>query len=140
MSNPSGSARSRVEWIAVTIDCADEASADRMRTFYAAALGGEMVQGSVRARGLLFAFQALPNYRPPTWPSEVAQIHFELVVPDLDEALTWLQELGASLASYHDPNDVGLRVMLDPAGHPFCVIAASSVAPAFRDETHFPQS
>lgn len=108
-----------------------------MRTFYRDTLGGEMVKGSVRARGLLLSFQALPNYTPPEWPSDVAQIHFEFIVPDLDLALTWLQERGASLAEHQDVNDVGLRVMLDPAGHPFCVIAADGVMPAFRDEAQF---
>jgi hypothetical protein len=129
-----------VEWIALTIDCADAESQERLRKFYATALGGEVVDGSVRARGLLLSFQALPNYRRPTWPSDVAHIHFEWAVHDLDAALEWLQDLGASLAEHHDPNDLGMRVMLDPAGHPFCVMTTASVRPAFRDEAKFQQS
>jgi hypothetical protein len=137
---PIAPAKSLVEFIALTIDCADAESQERLRRFYVNALGGEVVEGAVRARGLLLSFQALPNYRPPTWPSDVAQIHLELAVPDLDAALEWLTDLGASLAEHQDPADVGLRVMLDPAGHPFCVMTTTSVAPAFRDEAKFQQS
>lgn len=128
---------SPVEWMAVTIDCADADAESELRTFYAEALGGQVVKGSVRAKGLMFCFQALPNYKRPTWPSDVAQIHFEMVVEDLETALVRLQELGATLAEHHDRDDVGLRVMLDPAGHPFCVIAAASVASGFDVESQF---
>jgi hypothetical protein len=140
MPSPPSPAKSLVRFLALTIDCADAESQERLRKFYAAALGGEVVEGSVRARGLLLSFQALPNYRRPTWPSDVAQIHLELAVDDLDATLDWLQVLGASLAEHHDPDDVGLRVMLDPAGHPFCVMTTASVLPAFRDEAKFQHS
>ncbi|MDT7544155.1 MAG: hypothetical protein QOE17_390 [Gaiellales bacterium] len=139
MPNPPVPAKSPVEWIALTIDCADAESQQRLRKFYADALGGEIVEGSVRARGMLLSFQALPNYRPPTWPSDVAHIHFEWAVHDLDVALSWLQDRGARLAEHQDPKDVGLRVMLDPAGHPFCVMTTASVRPSFRDEATYQQ-
>jgi hypothetical protein len=34
--------------------------------------------------------------------------------------------LGASLAAHQDPDDPNLLVMLDPAGHPFCLIRSSA--------------
>jgi hypothetical protein len=41
--------------------------------------------------------------------------------------------LGASLAGWQNPLDPDLRVLLDPAGHPFCLIAARSMG-VFNDE------
>lgn len=139
MSSAPTPAKSPVEFIALTLDCADAESQERLRTFYADALGGEVVEGSVRTRGLLLSFQALPSYKPPSWPAAGAQMHFEWAVEDLDAALRWLQALGASLAEHHDPEDLGMRVMLDPAGHPFCVMTKSSVRPAFREEAKYQQ-
>jgi len=56
------------------------------------------------------------------------------MVEDLESAVGTLQSLGATLAAYQRPEDGGLRVMLDPAGHPFCVASTAGVAPVFRDE------
>ena len=137
MSSAPAPANSPVEFIALTLDCADAESQERLRTFYADALGGDVVEGSVRARGLLLSFQALPNYEPPSWPTAGAQVHFEWAVEDLDAAVEWLQEPGASLAEHHDPDDLGMRVMLDPAGHPLRVMTTASVRPAFRNEAQY---
>jgi len=40
-------------------------------------------------------------------------------VDDLDEAVAAARELGATLVEYQPQDDV--RVLLDPAGHPFCL-------------------
>jgi catechol 2,3-dioxygenase-like lactoylglutathione lyase family enzyme len=130
---------SAVAWIALTIDCADAQAAVDLATFYAAALGGEVVQGSVRARGLLLIFEPIPDYRPPTWPSDETpkQMHFEWMVDDLEAAVTRLLELGARLAEHQ--TGTSLRVMLDPAGHPFCVATAAGVDAPFRDEARHQQ-
>lgn len=120
----------------MTIDCADAEVQERLRHFYAEALGGEIVSGSVRARGWLLIFYVIPDYKPPTWPlgETPKQMHFEWMVEDLESAVGKLQSLGATLAEYQRPEDGGLRVMLDPAGHPFCVARTSGVTPVFRDE------
>ena len=47
------------------------------------------------------------------------QLHLEVEVSDLDAAVEHAVELGATLAAYQPQDDV--RVMLDPAGHPFCL-------------------
>jgi len=127
---------SPVAWVALTIDCPDAEVQERMCHFYASALGGEIVSGAVRARGWLFIFEVIPDYKPPTWPTcEVPkQMHFELMVDDLHEAVGAMQRLGATLAEYQRPDDGGVRVMLDPAGHPFCVATAADVTPVFLDE------
>ena len=127
---------SPIAWVALTIDCPDAEVQERLQHFYAQALGGNIVSGSVRARGWLLIFAVTPDYRPPTWPvGEVPkQMHFEWMVEDLDAAVRTMQGLGATLAAYQGPEDGGLRVMFDPAGHPFCVASTAGVTPVFRDE------
>jgi hypothetical protein len=46
-------------------------------------------------------------------------MHLDLQVDDLDEAVAHAVEAGAELASFQPQEKV--RVMLDPAGHPFCL-------------------
>ena len=46
-------------------------------------------------------------------------LHFEIKVDDLDAAVAHAVELGARVAE-HQPQP-RVRVMLDPAGHPFCL-------------------
>jgi len=50
------------------------------------------------------------------------QLHLDVEVSDLDAAVAAAVELGARVAAYQPQEDV--RVMLDPAGHPFCLYAA----------------
>lgn len=51
------------------------------------------------------------------------QMHFEVLVPvdQLATQISRLVGLGAEKSPHQDPADPGLVVMLDPAGHPFCV-------------------
>ncbi|MDQ3484833.1 MAG: GNAT family N-acetyltransferase [Actinomycetota bacterium] len=57
------------------------------------------------------------------WPTaEGAQqmmMHLDFEVVDLEAAVAHALELGAELAEYQPQDDV--RVVLDPAGHPFCL-------------------
>jgi hypothetical protein len=46
-------------------------------------------------------------------------MHFDFQVGDLDTAVAEAVELGATIAQFQ-PND-NLRVLIDPAGHPFCL-------------------
>lgn len=71
--------------------------------------------------GLSFQFEA--NYVPPIWP-EIAgkqqmMAHLDIAVDDLDAAVAMACEAGATVADHQPQDDV--RVMLDPAGHPFCL-------------------
>jgi hypothetical protein len=63
------------------------------------------------------------NYRPPTWPAstEQMQVHFDFSVDDMPAAREALENLGARTAEFqpHDPEL--LLVMVDPAGHLFCI-------------------
>ena len=75
--------------------------------------------------GLSFEYEA--HYTPPVWPSEAGKqhitVHLDIAVKDLDSAVAWAIEAGATLADYQPQPHV--RVMLDPAGHPFCLFTAS---------------
>ena len=67
-------------------------------------------------------FEWDPLYEASTWPSrpgvQQPQAHLDLWVDDLDNAETWAVELGARRHGVQ-PQE-GVRVMLDPHGHPFC--------------------
>jgi catechol 2,3-dioxygenase-like lactoylglutathione lyase family enzyme len=111
----------------VTIDCDDPAA---MASFYAQALAGSISHedetgAQVRlADGQLLPFRHVVDYRAPTWPSQELpiQFHFEYYVADVGMAEAQLQLLGATTAEFQDKDDADLIVMLDPAGHPFCII------------------
>ncbi|WP_329337564.1 VOC family protein [Streptomyces sp. NBC_00663] len=74
--------------------------------------------------GVGLAFQTEPAYVPPVWPgrepgAQQMMLHLDIEVDDLDgESARALAE-GATLAAYQPQDDV--RVLLDPAGHPFCL-------------------
>jgi hypothetical protein len=46
-------------------------------------------------------------------------MHLDFQVDDLDAAVAHAVDLGAQEARYQPQDDV--RVLLDPAGHPFCL-------------------
>jgi catechol 2,3-dioxygenase-like lactoylglutathione lyase family enzyme len=63
------------------------------------------------------------EYVRPVWPSAPGQqhitAHLDIPVGDLDTAVAQALEAGATLAEVQPQDRV--RVMLDPAGHPFCL-------------------
>ena len=73
--------------------------------------------------GVSLAFEYEEDYVPPVWPSvpgeQQLMTHIDIAVADLDEAVAWTLSAGATLAEFQ-PQE-GVRVMLDPAGHPFCL-------------------
>lgn len=110
---------------AVTFDCPDPVE---LACFYGDVLGLPVVfstdhfvlLGQEGAAGL--GFNRLDDYRRPTWPdpSQEKQAHIELGVDDLDVAEAHLLTLGAVKPEFQ-PDPDRWRVMLDPAGHPFCI-------------------
>jgi catechol 2,3-dioxygenase-like lactoylglutathione lyase family enzyme len=68
-------------------------------------------------------FQTSPEYVSPVWPpvdgAQQMMLHLDLEVEDLEVAVEHARELGAREAAFQ-PQD-GVRVMLDPVGHPFCL-------------------
>ncbi|MFB9315835.1 VOC family protein [Cryptosporangium minutisporangium] len=121
-----------VQWVAQSIECADPES---MAEFYIGLMGGRVTHRKpdwtgVEAGGLRLNFHRAEGHRAPTWPSmEVPmQHHFDFIVEDLDTAIGQAQRLGARLAEFQDEDDPAYAVLLDPSGHPFCLISASVAA------------
>ncbi|MFI1172488.1 VOC family protein [Streptomyces melanogenes] len=124
MSSAHASARP-FRFAAVTFDCADPAELAR---FYGEVFGLPVVYstddfvllGQDGAAGL--GFNRLADYRRPTWPdpAQEKQAHIEVGVDDLDSAEAELLALGA-VKPEEQPQPDRWRVLLDPAGHPFCI-------------------
>jgi catechol 2,3-dioxygenase-like lactoylglutathione lyase family enzyme len=75
------------------------------------------------APGPTLNFEYEAGYVPPVWPSvegaQQLQTHLDIAVDDLGAAVAWAEHVGSKQAEYQPQDDV--RVMLDPAGHPFCL-------------------
>ena len=73
--------------------------------------------------GYYLGFQTEKIYVPPVWPAGEGDpqmsMHLDIAVDDLDASIAYAVSVGAEVASYQ-PQDT-VRVMLDPAGHPFCL-------------------
>jgi catechol 2,3-dioxygenase-like lactoylglutathione lyase family enzyme len=71
------------------------------------------------------SFQLETEHEAPIWPTrrgtQQMQLHLDLGVQDLEAAVARAEGLGARQADWQPQDDV--RVMLDPAGHPFCLFA-----------------
>ena len=65
------------------------------------------------------------HFVQPTWPTAAGEqqmmMHLDIGVADLEAGVAWAAEAGATVAAHQPQQDV--RVMLDPAGHPFCLFA-----------------
>ena len=128
--------RARIEWTSVTI----MAPAPReLAAFYAHLLDGEVIASEppapgepeqagwaqVRTGGRTLNFEFERCWRPPQWPAQpgrqLSSQHLDLHVVDLAAATDWALKCGARLAEAQPQDDV--RVLLDPAGHPFCLFA-----------------
>ncbi|MFF2026811.1 VOC family protein [Streptomyces sp. NPDC058171] len=118
-----------IRLMSVDFDCPDPAELAR---FYGEALGLPVVHssddfvllGREGAPGLGFIRDA--DYRRPTWPdpAQGKQAHMELNVDDLEAAHARLLALGAVEPAVQPPAEQR-RVLLDPAGHPFCIATQS---------------
>ena len=73
--------------------------------------------------GTRLSFQTEPNYVRPVWPSspdeQQMSIHLDIATDDVDRSVAQAIELGATVAEWQPQGAV--TVMLDPAGHPFCL-------------------
>ncbi|HEX2133164.1 MAG TPA: VOC family protein [Actinophytocola sp.] len=110
----------------VSLDCAQPVPLAR---FWAELLGGTVIASDdqisvVATDTLMIATMRVPDYRPPTWPGgdTPKHVHLDLAVRDLDEAEAAAIRSGATTAA-EQPQPDQWRVLLDPAGHPFCLTA-----------------
>jgi catechol 2,3-dioxygenase-like lactoylglutathione lyase family enzyme len=73
------------------------------------------------------AIQTSDHYVRPVWPddgrSQQMMVHLDFEVDDLEVAVAFAVASGAAVADHQPQEDV--RVMLDPAGHPFCLYRGS---------------
>jgi catechol 2,3-dioxygenase-like lactoylglutathione lyase family enzyme len=72
---------------------------------------------------IYLVFQQTTDYRPPVWPpvdgEQRPMMHLDFQVGDLESAVAEAVVLGASVSEFQPQENV--RVLLDPAGHPFCL-------------------
>jgi catechol 2,3-dioxygenase-like lactoylglutathione lyase family enzyme len=119
--------RTSRSWWGVTIEAPNPATLAR---FYAALLGwsiGHEEPGTVilapPQEAIYVVFQQADDYTPPTWPPAAGDqrpmMHLDIEVDQLDDAVSTAVSLGARLADHQPQQHV--RVMIDPAGHPFCL-------------------
>ncbi|MDT7538046.1 MAG: hypothetical protein QOI82_1631 [Actinomycetota bacterium] len=122
-----------VRWNAVCVDCAPD-HFEAMVAFYADLLSLEVIDKEPRWAALRdpdgrmgINVQADDSYVAPTWPragsEQSMMMHFEIEASDVSAAVTRATSFGASEASWQPPDRDPqlLRVLLDPAGHPFCL-------------------
>jgi len=74
-------------------------------------------------QGIFVVFQLATDYETPVWPpadgKQRPMMHLDFQVGDLDSAVDEALALGARLAEHQPQPQV--RVLFDPAGHPFCL-------------------
>jgi len=108
------------------MDCADPKA---LAAFYLQLLDAEVLfeddtYSFIGHRGQVnIAFQRVDGYQPPVWPGPGKQTHLDFRVPDLTEAERALLALGAVKPDFQ-PGEDKWTVLLDPAGHPFCITAS----------------
>src|SRR5664280_970353 len=108
----------------IALDCADPG---QLSAFWAELLGGEVTFSNddfaaVKTDRVWLAATRVDNYVPPSWPDGTVtkQLHLDLAVDDLDDAERTAISLGAVRVAAQPAPDRYL-VLLDPAGHPFCL-------------------
>ncbi|MFF4257039.1 VOC family protein [Streptomyces sp. NPDC001663] len=123
---------SRHDWWGIVLEAPDPRALAR---FYSRLLGWEIAKededGAAIAppEGVAYiAFQFSDGYVPPVWPAQDGTqritMHLDFEVVDLQAAVAHALELGAREAG-HQPQE-NVTVMLDPAGHPFCLYVDGS--------------
>ena len=105
-----------------------------MVAFYRDALESDVIHhepkwASLRdPRGTYVNIQAQDWYVAPEWPEhptgQTKMIHLECGVTDMEAAVARVVEAGGSVAPYqpYDRDPGQLLVVLDPAGHPMCLL------------------
>jgi catechol 2,3-dioxygenase-like lactoylglutathione lyase family enzyme len=112
----------------ISLDCPDT---DLLAAFYSRLLGLEEAfatpdRGVVALAGAgpMLTLMRVDQYVAPSWPEgpQHQQLHLDVAVEELNSATDAAVALGATAAD-HQPAPEQWRVLLDPAGHPFCLTA-----------------
>jgi predicted enzyme related to lactoylglutathione lyase len=112
----------------ITLDCAEVRP---LAEFWSQVLGWDVADvqdeyAMLTGPGVALGIGKVEDYEAPGWPNEHGskQFHFDLACDDIDAAAAQCQELGATVAT-PQPGETW-RVVLDPAGHPFCLTNAAN--------------
>ena len=119
--------RAKGMWWGTAIEAPDPAA---LAAFYSGLLDWPVVHeepGTAIVKppqdSVFMVFQLAEDYVPPVWPpapgEQRTMMHLDLQVEDLDAAVADAVALGARVAEFQPQDHV--RVLLDPAGHPFCL-------------------
>lgn len=121
----------KIKMYAFTLDCKEPFA---LAQFYAKLLKWEIpfydndwacagAPGKAQGAYPGITFQRNDDYVPPVWPEEPEaqqqMAHMDFAVNNLEEAVQYAIKCGAEMAK--EQFSEGWRVMLDPAGHPFCL-------------------
>jgi catechol 2,3-dioxygenase-like lactoylglutathione lyase family enzyme len=94
--------------------------------------GWAQIRPPVGAEGPTLNFEYEAKFTRPVWPAadgaQNATQHLDIAVGDLAESVRWAVAAGAILADVQPQEDV--RVLFDPAGHPFCLFEDPSMTSA----------
>ena len=112
----------------ITLDCAEVSP---LAEFWSRLLGWDVVHlqaeyAMLGGPGIALGIGQVVDYLPPAWPNANGskQFHFDLACDDIAESEARCVELGATVPD-HQPGETW-RVLLDPAGHPFCLTDAAN--------------
>ncbi|GAA1951401.1 VOC family protein [Nocardioides panacihumi] len=105
--------------VGISLDCPDP---QRLADFYLGLLGGRRLWAKessvgIEVPGAVLVAQRLEGYVPPAWPG-TSIVHLDLTADDLRAAGERAVALGATVP---EQPDLRWQVLLDPAGHPFCL-------------------
>lgn len=133
----------KIKMYSFTVDCKDP---HELAKFYGELLKWEVMfldeewacvyaPGTNQGTYPSILFQKNHDYIPPVWPEEPEaqqqMAHMDFAVNDLEKAVQYAIHCGAIIAEEQFSND--WTVMLDPAGHPFCLCQMKAI----MDSPHF---
>jgi hypothetical protein len=105
--------------VGISLDCPEP---QRLADFYLSLLGGTQLwtrpsSVGIEVPGGVLVMQQVDAYASPIWPG-ASIVHLDFTADDLAATEQRALSLGASLPDQPDPR---WKVLLDPAGHPFCL-------------------
>lgn len=121
----------KIKMYSFTLDCREPYD---LAKFYGALLKWESAQfdedwagayppGTQQGAYPGILFQRNSEYEPPVWPekpeAQQQMAHLDFAVNDLEKAVQQALDCGATVADEQFSDH--WRVLLDPAGHPFCL-------------------
>lgn len=110
----------------------DSSNSDELADFYQKLLSWTkhryddewIIVSSDSGEGTPLVFQEVRDYERPVWPSkqehQQQMIHLDFYTADVEEAVKYALSCGAQLSKVQLED--GWRVLLDPQGHPFCIL------------------